>query len=280
MNHQYYYFVTGLPDFSFDSPKLPFTVAEFRVMLDTALLPEDKALLDRCFLKYDSNNLVALLKNGNATLNESGIFTPQQLKEVVEEATADTGFSNKNVPAFFADYIHVWLDKDAQGEWIWEDLMASFYMDYGMDSHNSVIARWFEFNLNIGNILSAIYARKYKMPIAETTVGNNDVAKTIRENTNARDFGLGATDVDYYEQLVHLSEETDIYERERKIDEFRWNWLTENTEFECFGVERIFAFLCKLQIVERWLQLNAEEGERVFRQLISDLKNEVEVPEE
>jgi hypothetical protein len=117
------------------------------------------------------------------------------------------------------------------------------------------------------------------MPIAEIIVSNNETAKTIRENVNARDFGLGS-DIDYFEMLVRLSEETDIYERERKIDEFRWKWLTENTEFNVFGIEYIFAWLCKLQLAERWINLNAEKGEQVFRELIADLKSEVEVPKE
>ena len=281
LKNQYYYFVTGLPNVSFDSPKLPFTVAEFRAMLNNVLQPEDKALIDRYLLKYDNDNLIALLKNGNAELSDTGVFTPQQLKEALEEASAETNFSNKNVPPYFADFIHVWLDEDAQNEeWVWEDLMTSFYMDYGMDSQNSVIAKWFELNLNIGNILSAIYSRKYNMPVVEAIVGNCEVAKTIRKNANARDFGLGTLDIDYYEQLVRFSEEPEIYERERKIDKLRWNWLTENTEFDCFGIEYIFAWLCKLQILERWINLNAEKGERVFRQLISDLRNEVEVPVE
>jgi hypothetical protein len=247
-------------------------------MLDEALLPKDKALINRYLLQYDNENLIALLKDNKATLSDKGIFSSEQLKETVAEVQADTKFSNKNVPAYFADYINVWLDEDAQSETqIWEDLMASFYMDYGMDSQNSFIAKWFELNLNIGNILSAIYSRKYEIPITEIIVGNNETAKTIRENVNARDFGLGS-DIDYFETLVRLSEETDIYERERKIDEFRWKWLTKNSEFNVFGIEYIFAWLCKLQIVERWINLNAEKGEQVFRELIADLKSEVEVP--
>ncbi|MDR0332699.1 MAG: DUF2764 domain-containing protein [Dysgonamonadaceae bacterium] len=280
MNNQYYYFVTGLPDFSFDSPKLPFTIAEFRTVLNEALQPKDKALVNRYLLQYDNENLIALLKNDKTTLSNKGVFSSEQLKAAVAEVQADTKFSNENVPAYFADYINVWLAEETENETeVWEDLMASFYMDYGMDSRNSFIARWFEFNLNIGNILSAIYSRKYNMPIAEIIVSNNETAKTIRENVNARDFGLGS-DIDYFETLVRLSEETDIYERERKIDEFRWKWLTENTEFNVFGIEYIFAWLCKLQIAERWINLNAEKGEQVFRELIADLKSEVEVPKE
>ena len=45
--NQYYYFISGLPDFSFDSTKLPFTVETFREMLDEALKPEDSKLLSR-----------------------------------------------------------------------------------------------------------------------------------------------------------------------------------------------------------------------------------------
>ena len=36
--NQYYYFVAGLPDFSFDSTKLPFTVSEFKEILEARLV--------------------------------------------------------------------------------------------------------------------------------------------------------------------------------------------------------------------------------------------------
>ena len=281
VKNQYYYFVTGLPNLSFDSHKQPFTTEEFRAMLDHALQPEDKELIHQYFLKYDNINLLTLLKNGNAELSNTGNFTSQQLIEALEEASTGTKISNKKIPPYISDFISLWLDEDTQNdEWEWEDLITSFYMDYGMDTNNSFVVQWFEFNMNIGNILSAIYSRKYNLPVIEAIVGNSEVAKTIRKNSNARDFGLGKLDIDYYEHLVRLADEPEIYERERKIDKLRWDWLTKNTEFDCFSIEYIFAWLCKLQILERWNNLNAEKGERVFRQLISDIKSEVEIPVE
>jgi len=157
--------------------------------------------------------------------------------------------------------------------------MASLYMDYGTEVKNSLMSRWFELNLNIGNLLSAIYARKYGLDVARVVVGHNPVAKLIRENANARDFGL-SQELEIFDAVVRLSEETDIYERERKIDKFRWDWLDENTVFDYFNIEYIFAYLCKLQMLERWVKLNAEEGERVFRELIAGLKGDVKMPEE
>ena len=275
-NHQYYYFVTALPDISFDSPKLPFTVEEFREMLNDALHPKDKALIDSYFLKYDNQNLVAFLKNNNAALNEKGTLTAEELKDIAE---IDLYPSDKKTPRYFTDFVNLWQKENGeQGKnQLWEELMTSFYIDYGMKSKSTLIAKWFELNLNIGNVLSAIYCRKYDMPVAEAIVGDNDVAQAIRKNANARDFGLG-TNLDYFEKLVRITNDPDIYEREHRIDKLRWNWLEANTAFDHFNIEFIFAWLCKLQILERWVTLNAEEGERVFRKLIAELKSEVEVP--
>ena len=148
-----------------------------------------------------------------------------------------------------------------------------------MEVRNSLIAAWFEMNLNIGNILAAIFARKYGMDVSQVVVGNNEIANLIRENANARDFGI-SRELDYYDDILRIAEEPDIYERERKIDKFRWDWLDDNTLFDYFNIEYIFAYLCKLRILERWVSLNAQEGERVFRELITQLKNEIQKPED
>ena len=209
-----------------------------------------------------------------------GTISREEIQETIVRIKEDLPLKNKKIPAFYEKFIRTWLDEDAQAEnKLWEDLMSSLYMDYGIDVKNSLMSRWFELNLNIGNLLSAIYARKYGLDIARVVVGNNPVAKIIRENVTARDFGL-SQELEIYETVLRLSEETDIYERERKIDKFRWDWLEENTVFDYFNIEYIFAYLCKLQILERWVSLNAEEGERVFRELIEGLKSDVKLPEE
>ncbi len=278
--NQYYYFIAGLPDFSFDSMKLPFTVEEFSVMLDEILKPGDKKLLSKYFLKYDSDNLFHLLKNKDSMLNLIGKLSREELLAVVEKVREDLPVSNEKIPPYFEEFIRIWLGDDVHDESkLWEDLITSLYMDYGIDVKNSLISGWFELNLNIGNILSAIYARKYGMDVTKVIVGNNTVAKIIRENAGVRDFGL-EQELDYFDVIQRISEEPDIYERERKIDHFRWNWLEENTVFDYFNIEQIFAYLCKLQILERWVSLNAEEGERVFRELIAGLKNEIKMPED
>lgn len=277
--NQYYCFIAGLPDFTFDSAKLPFTVEEFKRILEDELKSSDIKLLNKYFLKYDNDNLLLLLQNDESKLTNLGSITREELQNAIEKVKENLPLKNKNIPAYYEQFIKTWLSEDEQTEnRSWEDMMSSLYMDYGLDVKNTLIARWFELNLNIGNLLSAIYAKKHGLDVASVVVGNNEVAQLIRENANARDFGVNEA-LEYYDIIVRISEDTDVFERERKIDRFRWNWLEDNTIFDYFNVEYIFAYLCKLQILERWVSLNAEEGERIFRQLINDLRKEVKVPE-
>ncbi len=277
---QYYYLIAGLPDFTFDSMKLPFTVEEFKVTLDEVLKEKDKKLLRKYFLKYDNDNLISLLNDKEAQLNKMGSVLQEDVLEAIERVKEDLPVNNKDIPPYYEKFIMEWLEFEAREETrLWEDLITSLYMDYGVEANNLLLSKWFELNLNIGNLLSAIYARKYNMDVAKVVVGNNEIAKTIRENANMRDFGL-SQEFEYYDTILRLSEDEDIFERERKLDKFRWEWLDENTVYDYFNIEYIFAYMCKLQILERWVSLNAEEGERVFRELISGLKENIKMPEE
>lgn len=279
--NQYYYFVAGLPDFSFDSTKLPFTVSEFKEMLYEVLKPKDRKLIDKYFLEADKDNLLKLLVNKDAEIKEhTSVFTRRELLDSIASIKGESVDSKIAIPNIFETFIKQCLKEEAETEnKNWEDLITSLYMDYGADAENSLVSEWFNLNLNIGNTLAAIYSRRYGLNVKDVVVGNNHIAETIRLNANLRDFGL-EQELEYFETLLRISEETDIYERERKIDKFRWDWLEENTVFDYFNVEYLFAYLCKLQILERWAELNAEEGERVFRELIANMKKEVKLPEE
>lgn len=121
-------------------------------------------------------------------------------------------------------------------------------------------------------------ARKYKLDVAPLIVGDTEVCQALR-TSNARDFGL-ATEVDYLEALMKISEVEELVEREKKIDQLRWNWMEEATFFNYFTVERLFVFLLQLEMIERWISLDKEKGNKLFRSMIAALKDEVQIPAE
>ena len=139
-----------------------------------------------------------------------------------------------------------------------------------MKCSNGFIRNWFELNLNINNMLTAITCRKYGFDKAEYIVGNNEVAEAIR-TSNARDFGLGDA-VDYLPDLQRIAEEPDLMAREKKVDLLKWKWLDDNTFFKTFDIESVFAYLLKLEMIERWVTLDRVTGEKTFREIVGAMK--------
>jgi hypothetical protein len=169
-------------------------------------------------------------------------------------------------------------ESSPENEALAADRLAALYYEYAMKCDNRFVASWFEFNLNINNILIALTCRKFKWEVAPRIVGHTEVCEALR-TSSARDFDL-AGEVDELEALLKVSEIVDLLEREKKLDALRWNWMEEATFFDYFTIERLFVFLLKLEMIERWSALDKEAGNRAFRSVIDSLKNEVQIPAE
>lgn len=273
----YYYLVAGLPDISLEDGKLSYTISDFRAESYGDLSAKDQALIDLFYLKYDHADLLSLLKDKDAVTQGKGNFSSEDLLQLI--ASVKEGEKpDAKFPSYLYDFIAQYLALPADELYKAENLLASAYYAYAMKSKNPFIASWFEFNLNINNILAAFAARKYKMNVAEVIVGDTDVCEMLR-TSNARDFGLSET-VDYFEPLQRLVETDDLVEREKKVDQLKWKWLEDASFFHYFTVERLFVFLLQLEMIERWVLLDKEKGSELFRQMIQNLKDEVQIPEE
>ena len=154
-----------------------------------------------------------------------------------------------------------------------EDLRAQLLYEEGMCSQNAFVREWFAFNLNLNNILSAVICRKHGFDLKKAIVGEGEVQEALR-TSNAKDFGLSAT-LPEIDDILRLSEVEDLYEREKKTDALRWKWLEEKTLFSYFEAENVFAYWLQAQMLFRWDILNKEEGTRIFRELIADMKRDI-----
>ena len=274
----YYCLVTGLPELSLEDGKLSYAVANFKTEIYPQLSKSDKKLLDLFYLKYDNRNLMTLLKDKEASVDASlGNFSADELLGIIASFKEESA-PDKKFPSYFYEFAELYLNTPDEERFGLEDKLYGYYYDYAMKCGNPFVSTWFELNLDVNNILAAMAARKYKMEVAKVPVGTNAVADALR-TSNARDFGL-ADDLEYFEQLVRINDTIDLVEREKKIDLLKWNWMEDNTFFNYFTIEKIFVFLMKLEMIERWISLDKEKGNEMFRQLIGQLKDEVQIPQE
>lgn len=274
----YYCLVTGLPELSLEDGKLSYTVANFKTEIYPQLSKGDKKLVDLFYLKFDNKNLLALLKDKEAAIDSSlGNYSADELLSVITSLKEETA-PDKKFPAYFYEFAALYLNTPEEERWPLEDKLYGMYYHYSMKCNNPFVAAWFELNLDVNNILAAMAARKYKLEVAKVPVGDNSVSEALR-SSNARDFGL-ADDLEYFEQLVRINDTVDLVDREKKIDLLKWNWMEDQTFFNYFTIEKIFVFLMKLEMIERWVALDKEKGNELFRKLIDQLKDEVKIPQE
>ena len=275
----YYCLVTSLPELSLEDGKLSYTVANFKTEIYPLLSKTDKKLVDLYYLKFDNRNLLSLLKDREAVVDASlGNYSADELLGLIASFLKEKKVSDKKFPTYFYEFTELYLNTPDEERVGFEDKLYGFYYDYAIKCGNKFVSTWFELNLNVNNILAALTARKYKMEISKVPVGNNLIADALR-TSNARDFGL-ADELEYFDQLVRINDTVDLVEREKKIDMLKWFWLEENTFFNYFSIEKIFVFLMKLEMIERWVSLDKEKGNELFRKLIDQLKNEVQIPQE
>lgn len=278
MSKYYYYLVAGLPELTLEDSKLSYTVADFKVELYPDLSDEDKKLIDLFYLKFDNANILKLLKDKDAAIDLRGNYSAEELVEFISSLKEGDEIADAVFPSYLSTFIFEYFNATAEDDFLYEDRLAALYYEYAMKCKNKFVSSWFAFNLTMNNILVALTARKFKMDIAPLIVGDTEVCEALR-TSGARDFGLTG-EVDFLDQLVKISETEELVEREKKIDQLRWNWMEEATFFNYFTVERLFVFLLQLEMIERWISLDKEKGNQLFRSIIATLKDEVQIPAE
>jgi len=69
-------------------------------------------------------------------------------------------------------------------------------------------------------------------------------------------------------------------EREKSLDNFRWEQLDNFGGTDFFDSKSIFAYALQLKIVERWSKLDTEEGSERVQKIVSEAKVDDSTPKE
>jgi len=149
-------------------------------------------------------------------------------------------------------------------------------LEEGLKAKNRFIQEWFAFNRDINNVMVAQICRKHGFNAKQQIVGEDEVAEQLRTHSTQKDFGLNELSGDY-QAVLALAQIENLMQREKAIDAIRFEWLQERTEFDFFSSEMVFAYYLEAVMLHRWSLLTVEEGEKVFRALVADLKKDIKL---
>lgn len=239
----------------------------------------DKKLISLIYLKGDCRNLLLLLENSSAELPHSGNWTKEELQEMVADALEDIFQDDPRFPGFMAQFVREYVANRKEPNYFAEDRLMLRYWNYMQQEGTGFVKKWAELNINVSNILTAFICRQQQWDVERYIYGDNDVTESIRRNPTASDFGL-TREVDYMPSLQKIVECTDPVEKERHIDALKWTWIEDETFLSNFDIDALFAYLLKVEMLERWQLLDPDFGRETFENIIEDLRSECQVPQE
>lgn len=169
------------------------------------------------------------------------------------------------------------LDRKAELSLSDEDFRTQLLYEQGLKCRNKFVREWFAYNMDVNNVLAVTVAMKHGMDVQKVIVGDNEVAQELRKGGAMGKNAHLAALVPDLKEVVEIADIKDLMDREKHIDALRWQWLEDRTLFEVFNIEAVLAYYLKATILHRWDNLTIEEGEKVFRELVADMKKGIKL---
>jgi len=275
----YYYLIAGLPELQTDGQKLKHTLIELKEELAKSLSASDMAMINYFFMQFDNQNVLKLLSDIEAETDERGTISKEEIIEFIINYKKNEADTSKTLYKYLKHFITSFISEEPIfPELNWEDQLTSLFYASAVKCKNEFIASWYEFNLILTNVLVAANCLKYGIDRHKAIIGHSEIIDSIR-NSNAKDFGV-STLLPEIDEMVRIAEEPDFYERERKIELLKWNWLEDKGFFHFFDMEYLFIYLLKVEMLQRWITLAKSSGSDICREMISKLQHSFEFPNE
>lgn len=271
---KYYYLVSGLPEFSFESDQ-SIDVLDLREQIVSGISDEDGSALALLYTFYDIVNIVNVIDGGRLPFNKLGNLTLEQIQLEIDAPSVD----DEPFLSLLPSEISIILDRykgrveptdgvdDAilNVEQLECELYAHYYRIAAM-SESKFVRVYSAIDKQIRNIVAASRARVMGVDAVTLLVGDGELEQQII-SSSAQDFGLRG-EFDYFEQLWSVIETEDFVERERKMDALRWSIADTISEGDYFGIDMLAAYIVKLNIVHRWQALDKVLGAERFGDMV------------
>jgi hypothetical protein len=263
----YYALVAGFREYALDAETKGFDIKDILTEIEEVLSASDWQSVRLLYTYYDCENLVAR-RNGSSAHNALGLLWAEQIEQELLAPTSLPERVAKVVRAYASPESEEAEGMDLEQPFA-KSLLTAYYKACEA-SGSRLLKEWSHTDRTIRNVVAATLARQHGIAADTVVIGEDSVAKAL-SRSSAADFGLRA-ELPYVEQLVSaVLDEHNMVEKERKIDNIRWNKLSELSTFDYFDLNAVIAYLVKVNMVARWAALDAKVGREMFDRLVSEL---------
>ena len=149
-----------------------------------------------------------------------------------------------------------------------KELGNDFYAA-ALKHRNRFLREYFRFDLNLRNAkVRYLNAQLGREPDQDVMTGEDPEA----EDVDIDGFRFTGGEFEEAPKVDAILSGTDLVAREKGLDDILWDKIDNLAIFHYFDIEAVLAYIAKLHIVTRWLNLDEEVGRDVFRRLLKDVR--------
>ena len=149
-----------------------------------------------------------------------------------------------------------------------KELNADFYAA-ALKHRNRFLREYFRFDLNLRNAkVRYLNAQLGREPDQDVMTGEDPEA----EDVDIDGFRFTGGEFEEALKVDNILADKDLVSREKGLDDLLWDKIDNLSTFHYFDIEAVLAYIAKLHIVTRWLNLDEEVGRDVFRRLLKDVR--------
>lgn len=149
-----------------------------------------------------------------------------------------------------------------------KELDADFYAE-ALRKRNRFIREYFRFDLNLRNAkVRYLNDQLGREPDQDVMTGLDEDA----EDVDIDGFRFSGGEFEEAAKVDAILAQTDLVAREKGLDDVLWDKIDSLATFHYFDIEAVLAYIAKLRIVTRWLNLDEEVGREQFRRLIKEVR--------
>lgn len=262
----YYCLVAGLKEYTLDSDTKGFDARAILSEIFDEISGRDAAVVRLLYGYYDCENLIAA-RSGSGVHNPLGNFSAE---EMAEQAVRPV-----RLPEWMARVVRAADDPEGEdAETVdlscgFERALLAAYYEECARSGSRFLREWAAFDRNLRNVVAALRARDLQRPVEEVTVGGGDIVEQL-ERSSAADFGLRG-ELPYVDAVIAAADETNILDKEHKIDNVRWAEAEQIAWSDYFNIDAVLAYLVRVNIVARWMRLDEKRGRQRLAELMAAL---------
>jgi hypothetical protein len=248
---KYYFLASYLPEILRDDIKIRVSLGD--LLEERFHIPEpDWKEIELVLLGRDVLVLEKLLSGKTVSISHS-LFSVEFWQDQIK--------SPKEGPEFVLDFLRS-TDLRSVGFKEIDRLYAGYFLHALGTTANEFVRDYFIFQQNLRNVVAALRARQKGLDSSEYLIGEGEVVNILSSST-AEDFGL-SLEFPWIESLIKA--ETP-HERQAMVEQIQWDYLDEHAGPDPFDFRVIFAYLLKLEILERQLALSEDKGMEIVRRL-------------